>query len=115
MMKIYQIWFFYLLQLGQERTKFYLVNGYLLVVAFFVVRILNIPFVILVYAAQYHNWSIMEALYHLKISCYVFIILQYCLQIYWFTLILKLALRSLSERSKKPEASVIPNSVKKIQ
>ena len=92
----------FILQLGQEKTKFYLINGILLVVIFFIVRILNIPFTLTVYAAQYHSWDIVAALYHLRVVCYMFISLQYVMQIYWFCLIVKLAIKGLSERQKAP-------------
>ncbi len=65
------------------------------------VRILNIPFVLLVYAAQYHNWNIVAALRKLRVVCYVAILLQYCLQLYWFNLILRLALKSFSSFQKE--------------
>ena len=91
------------LQLGQDKTTVYLLNGFLLVFVFFVVRILNIPFALLVYAAQYHNWDIMKAVFHLRLACYVFIILQYIMQFYWFVLIVKLALQSLAKIMQKPD------------
>ena len=73
--------------------------------AFFTVRILNIPFALTVYAAQYHNWEIMATLYQLRLVCYISIILQYILQIYWFILILKLVLKGFFGMSNKDGSS----------
>lgn len=69
-------------------------------VVFFIVRILNVPFTLLVYAAQYHNWDIVSALLRLRIVCYIAIFLQYILQIYWFVLIIRLGLKSLTKLSQ---------------
>ena len=93
------------IQLGQDKTMVYIFNGFLLVFVFFVVRILNIPLVLMVYAAQYHNWNIVAALQRLRLVCYVSIILQYFLQFYWFIKIVKLALRSFGSflKSRKQE------------
>ena len=91
----------------------YIANGFLLVFVFFVVRILNIPFVLLVYAAQYHNWNIVSALRKLKVVCYVSIILQYCLQFYWFNLIVRLALRSFKSFLQSRQKGTVDGSKKK--
>lgn len=90
-------------QLGQDKTMVYLLNGFLLVFVFFVVRILNIPFTLMVYAAQYHSWNIVAALRRLRLVCYIAIGLQYVLQFYWFILIVKLALKSLAKIRQKSE------------
>ena len=90
-----------LLQLGQERTLCYKVNGYLLLVTFFVVRLLNIPFDVIVYAAQYHGWNIFQALLKLHLTCYVSIIIMYIMQIYWFSMIFKLAMKGLRDMRER--------------
>jgi len=92
------------LQLGQEKTPCYKANGYLLVFIFFVVRILNIPFDVIVYAAQYHNWNIFRALQKFQLSCYVSIFLMYIMQIYWFAMILTLALRERKAMKEREAA-----------
>lgn len=81
----------------------YIANGFLLVFVFFVVRILNIPFAITVYAAQYHNWNFISALLRLRLVCYIFIGLQYIMQLYWFILIVKLALKSFAKFLQKSD------------
>ena len=88
-------------QLGQDKTTVYIFNGFLLVAVFFVVRILNIPIVLLIYAAQCHNWNLIAALRKLKLICYFSICLQYTLQFYWFIKIVKLALMSLAKIRKQ--------------
>ena len=61
----------------------------------------------LVYAAQYHNWNLLAALRKLRLVCYVSIILQYCLQFYWFILIMKLALGSFSSFLKSQKGGTV--------
>lgn len=81
----------------------YLFNGFLLVAVFFVVRILNVPITLFIYAVQHHNWNMIAALRKLKLICYIAIVLQYILQFYWFVLIVRLALKSLAKIRNQPQ------------
>ena len=48
------------------------------------IRILNYPIAVLVYAAQYHSWSIWSALSTLYPMCHILSALQFSLQAFWF-------------------------------
>ncbi len=77
---------------------FYFVNGFLAVVVWFFVRILKLPFMVMVYAAEYHNWNIYKALLHMRVVCYVSITLEMTMQVYWFIFIVRVALGDLCKR-----------------
>ena len=53
---------------------------------------------VLVYAAQYHSWDVYRALLHMRMVCYVTIILEMTLQTYWFTFIVRVAFSDLCKR-----------------
>ena len=77
-------------------------------IVFFIVRILNIPFFFILYSSQHHNWSITASLAKLKVVCWIAIILQYMMQVYWLTLITRLALRSLAKiRGLEPKTVAV--------
>ena len=82
-----------------HRTVFYKVNGVFLLVTFFIVRLLNTPLSFLAYAAQYHSWDVVAAVKAMKPICHTCLILEYALQVYWYSAIVKLA-HSVVKRPK---------------
>ena len=77
---------------------FYFVNRFLAVFTWFVLHVLKFPIMILIYAAQYHNWDVYKALFHMTTTCYVSMSLELSLQIYWFILILGVAFNDLCKQ-----------------
>jgi len=82
-------------QLGFHESVTYKVNGALLLVSFFTVRILNSPLSFLAYAVQYHDWDVVAAAAAMRPFCHIMLVLEYALQVYWFTIIVKLALNTV--------------------
>ena len=76
------------LQLGD--TVLYYTNGVSLVLVQLVVRVLNWPLVVVIYAAQYHNWDIVSSLYHLYPMCIIATTIWQSLEMYWFWMIIQL-------------------------
>ena len=68
-----------------------MVNGIILVLLFLLIRILNYPIAVLVYAAQYHDWSIWLALSALYPMCHILSALQFSLQAFWFYQIVRVS------------------------
>ena len=81
------------LQLGLQDTLIYQLNGALLVVVFFLVRIANTPLVLLLYSAQHHNWDFFKALSSMRLICHFFLAGEFVLQIYWFMQLLRIGIR----------------------
>ena len=81
------------MQLGLTSNIFYAVNGALLIITFLASRILFVPISISIYAAQYHGWDVMQALRSMRIVCHLGNALQFCIQFYWFLLLLRMAAR----------------------
>ena len=79
------------MQLGLTKNVWYTINGAVLILVFLLVRVLNMPMCIVVYAAQYHQWSIMDTLRHLRWTCYAGIVTDVLIQGYWFISLLTLA------------------------
>ena len=71
-------------QLGLTKSRIYMVNGIILILLFFVMRILNYPIAVPVYAAQYHNWNIWSALKNLYPLCHTLSAIQFAFQAFWF-------------------------------
>lgn len=84
---------FFLPQLRLEDTSLYRLNGGVFVVVFFLVRITNTPLTLLFFAAQHHNWSLLNALSSMRLICHMFLAAELTLQLYWFTQILRAALK----------------------
>ena len=74
---------------------FYFVNGFLV---WFILLVLKFPIMILIYAAQYHNWDVYKALFHMTTTCYVSMSLELSLQIYWFIFVLGVAFNDLCKQ-----------------
>ncbi len=73
------------------RGAFYRINGVLLILVFLLVRVLYVPLSILVFSAQYHEWRVIDALYHMRWHCHVCNLIQFLLQLYWFVSLMQLA------------------------
>ena len=80
------------------KSRVYMANGILLLLLFFVMRILNYPIAVLVYAAQYHNWSIWSALKNLYPMCHILSVLQTSLQAFWFYKIIVIGASALAHK-----------------
>lgn len=85
-----KFYYYIYMQLGLTKSVFYTINGAVLIVVFLLVRVLNMPACFLIYAAQYHQWNLVDALAHMKWSCYAGISTVIFLQTYWFMALLKL-------------------------
>lgn len=73
-----------------QESFLYYANGISLVLVQLVVRVLNWPIVIVIYAAQYHQWDVVKALYSLYPLCIVSTGVWQVLEIYWFWMIIQL-------------------------
>jgi len=82
-------------QLRLEDTSLYQLNGGVLVVVFFLARIANTPLTLLFYAAQHHNWSLLNAFSSMRLICHAFLAAELALQLYWFIQILRAALKRI--------------------
>ena len=80
-------------QLGMADTNFYTLNGALLILFFLVFRVLFVPITVTIYAAQYHQWDVVQALGRMTRICHLCNAIQFCLQLYWFVCLLQLAAR----------------------
>lgn len=79
------------MQLRLTDNLFYTVNGALLILVFLLVRTLFVPISVSIYAAQYHHWDLLRALGSMKWICHTCNLMQFSLQLYWFVLLLRLA------------------------
>lgn len=77
--------------LGLDRSFLYRLTGLALFPVFFLARVANLPLVTLLYAAQYHNWSLPSALTTMTPVCHFFNSVQFLLQTYWFLSLLRIA------------------------
>ncbi len=66
-------------------------NGGFLVLVFLASRVMFVPSSIAIYAAQYHQWDVMQALGTMKRVCHLGNALQFSFQLYWFVLLLRLS------------------------
>ena len=94
--------FVILTQLQMQSTMLYFMNGVALVVVQLVVRVLNWPIVVLIYAAQYHAWDVWASLHDLYLLCFVCTITWQVLELYWFWMIVQLV-AGFTKNSKKIE------------
>lgn len=74
-----------------HNTTLYFVNGVAVILVQLVVRVLNWPAVVVIFAAQYHAWDIIATLKSLYTMCIVSTTVWQVLEVYWFCLILNLA------------------------
>ena len=90
-----------ILQLGLTHTLFYFANGFILLVLWFFIRVLNYPIAFLVYAVQYHGWNVFSALGAMHAVCHLFCLLHFGFQVYWFIQIFKIFIRTTMSKSQK--------------
>ena len=87
-----------LFQLGLTKSTLYMANGIALVVTYLVTRIFNYPIAVLVYTAQYHDWSIWAALKNLYPMCHILSVLQTSLQAFRFYKIIVIGASALAHK-----------------
>uniref|UniRef100_A0A6B2EIQ0 TLC domain-containing protein n=1 Tax=Phlebotomus kandelakii TaxID=1109342 RepID=A0A6B2EIQ0_9DIPT len=98
--------------MGLKSGNLYLVNGVLMLVSFFVFRILMLPFVFYWYSLTV-NLPFMRAIGTLPRGCKISICILFLPQIYWFYLIVRGALKVFFPRKTPPRvAKSQPNSIK---
>ena len=78
-----------------------MINGAVGIIFFFLCRVIKWPLVILLYAAQYHNYSMIAALMNLHKVCWICTGLDMALCLYWFKRILEVASKSF--KADKPK------------
>lgn len=83
-----------------QGTTTYILNGIALVVVQLVIRVLNWPIVILIYAAQHHNWDVIKAVYSLNPMCTIATTLWQALEVYWFWMVMQLAAGITKKKNK---------------
>ena len=96
-------------------STLYTLNGALLVVVFLLVRVLFVPITVSIYAAQYHQWDIFEALGRMTRICHLCNLLQFSFQFYWFIQLVRLAssvVRSWSGQDAMKESRTKGRSLK---
>jgi hypothetical protein len=86
--------------LKHKDTKFYLWNGILMVVTFFVFRIILLPGMLVMYS-NIINKSFFRMWFDLPIICQSSIMILFILQFYWFYLMIKGALSLLNKSKSK--------------
>ena len=91
---------FSLMQLGLKKTLLYRINGLLLLTTFLLVRVLYTPLAVLIYAGQYHSWSVWSALNAMYPICHFFNTVQFILQTYWYLAIVNIALGTVKKTTK---------------
>jgi hypothetical protein len=89
------------MQLGLTHTSFYFINGVVLLVLWFFVRVLNYPMALLLYAVQFHDWNVFSALGGMHAICHSFCLLHLGFQTYWFIQKLKISIRTTMSKSQK--------------
>lgn len=88
------------------KSTLYTLNGALLVMVFLIVRVFFVPITVSIYAAQYHNWNLFQALGTMKPICHLCNFLQFSFQFYWFVLLVRLTgavVRSWSNYGEEPK------------
>ena len=82
------------LQFKLDSSLLYRLIGLALLLTFFLARVANLPLVTLLYAAQYHDWSLSAALTSMTPVCHFFNSVQLLLQTFWFLSLLRIAAAS---------------------
>lgn len=78
--------------LGMKKTKFYVINGLLMILTFLCFRIIMLPTLLYKYS-EIIGLSFIDAIYKLPTMCQVSILLLFIPQLYWFILMIKIALK----------------------
>lgn len=88
-------------KMGFKNSRFYVLNGILMMISFFVFRVLMWPLVMLLYAYSIKT-GYFEAIYSLPRGCKISILILMLPQLYWFFLIVKGATQlGMAKRKKK--------------
>lgn len=90
------------MQLDLKNTLLYRINGLILLITFLLARVLYTPLAVLIYAGQYHSWSIWSALNAMYPVCHFFNTVQCILQTYWYLAIVNIALGTVRRTTKSP-------------
>lgn len=96
---------------GMKASKLYVVNGFMMLVTFFICRIVMFPYVIYLYA-NFIGKDILTAISTLPRGCKISIMILVFPQLYWFGLMLKGAKQVLKPKPP-PSASSAANIAKK--
>ncbi|GAB0092952.1 uncharacterized protein DMENIID0001_080040 [Sergentomyia squamirostris] len=91
--------------MGLKSSNLYVINGVLMLVTFFVFRILMLPFVFYWYS-QTVNLPFLRAVASLPRGCKISICILFLPQIYWFYLIVRGALKVFFPKEKASKAKV---------
>lgn len=75
-----------------KESKLYMINGILMVVAFFIFRILMLP-ALMYYYSQYARMSFIAAIIKLPLGCQLSILALFLPQFYWFNLMIRALMR----------------------
>lgn len=94
-------------KLGMKSTGAYVYNGLLMLLSFFVCRILSLPYVLLLYSRAVHM-TYVEAVSSLPLGCKVSICILLLPQIYWFYLMSAGAIKVFF-----PRGNNVPDNKKK--
>ncbi|XP_068174057.1 TLC domain-containing protein 3A-like [Antennarius striatus] len=89
-----------LIQLGLDGSKLYRINGIIVLLAFFMCRILIFPFMYWKYGQQF-GIPLHRVAFHLPLQCNLGNLVILAPQIYWFILLLKKAIRVYSRQRSK--------------
>lgn len=95
-------------QLDLKDTNLYKLNGAILLLTFLLARVLYVPFALLIYAAQYHNWDVWLALKSMYPVCHFFNAVLVLLQTYWYLALVSIAMRTTRRRGAVTSASSHP-------
>ncbi len=74
------------------------------------VRVCFVPITVTIYAAQYHQWNLLEAMGRMQTICYVCNLLQFSFQLYWFVQLVRLAGQVVRGWSRVDATSVSPRT-----
>lgn len=75
------------------------VNGALTILTFFIFRVMNTPLTVLLYAAQNHDWDVLAAMWTMRPVCHVTLALEFVLQVYWFSGLIRIAGSTVAARN----------------
>uniref|UniRef100_A0A1B0A1X5 TLC domain-containing protein n=1 Tax=Glossina pallidipes TaxID=7398 RepID=A0A1B0A1X5_GLOPL len=78
--------------LGLKETRIYIINGLIMLLSFFICRVLMWPYVMWRYSLEI-KLNIWQAIYGLPAGCIIGILVLFLPQLYWFFLMLKGALK----------------------
>lgn len=78
--------------LNLKKSKLFMINGLLMLITFFIFRIVMLP-ALLIYYSQIVNLPFLTAVMRLPLGCQLSIIALFVPQFYWFHLMIRIALR----------------------